>query len=226
MPMTPRLRKFALTAHLAISISWIGAVVSFLALAIAGPASPDARIVRSAYLAMELISWYVIVPLCFAALATGLIQSLGTPWGLFRHYWTVVKLMLTVGAALLLMVHMKPIMRVAGFAAESSLAPAAQSGLRMQLVGDAALALVVLLATATLGVYKPWGRTRLGLRRSPESGAARDSHVVRARPWGFVCGARAGRRCRSGDRLSPRRRGLRTPLSAAGPNLSRPRSCA
>jgi hypothetical protein len=42
--------------------------------------------VRAAYLAMELIARFVIIPLAFASLLTGLIQSLGTPWGLFRHY--------------------------------------------------------------------------------------------------------------------------------------------
>jgi len=185
MPMTPRLRKLTLTVHIAISISWIGAVSSFLALAIAGLASPDARIVRSAYLAMELISWFVIVPLCLGALATGLIQSLATPWRLFRHYWTLVKLMLTLGATLLLMVHMKPIMRMAGFAAESALSPGEYGGLRMQLVGDATLALVVLLATATLGVYKPWGRTRYGLRRMGAGRAAREPPARLGRPWGL-----------------------------------------
>jgi hypothetical protein len=183
MPMTPRLRKFALLSHVAISLGWAGAVASFLALAVCGLASADARIVRAAYPAMELIGWFVIVPLCFAALATGLIQSLGTPWGLFRHYWTVVKLMLTLGATLLLMVHMKPIMRMSAVAADPAASPGDYAGLRVQLVGDAALALVVLLATATLGIYKPWGRTRYGLRRAgrPE----REPSARPGRPWGL-----------------------------------------
>jgi hypothetical protein len=33
----------------------------------------------------NLISRFVIIPTCFAALATGLLQTLGTPWGLFRY---------------------------------------------------------------------------------------------------------------------------------------------
>ena len=47
--------------------------------------SHDAQMVRAAYLSMELIGWFVIVPFSLAALLTGLVQSLGTPWGLFRH---------------------------------------------------------------------------------------------------------------------------------------------
>ncbi|HYR11547.1 MAG TPA: hypothetical protein VEQ60_27440, partial [Longimicrobium sp.] len=77
------LRKLALTAHVACSVGWLGAVAGFLALAVAGLASRDPRTVAAVYPAMELITMYVIVPLSLASLLTGLIQSLGTPWGLF-----------------------------------------------------------------------------------------------------------------------------------------------
>ena len=89
MTMTPGLRKFALTTHVTSSVGWPGAVGAFLALAIAGVGSEDAQIVRAAYLAMHLITWSVIVPFCLAALLTGIVQSLGTTWGPFRHYWVV-----------------------------------------------------------------------------------------------------------------------------------------
>ena len=83
MSMTPRLRKFTLTAHVTFSVGWLGAVVACLALAIAGLTRQDAQVVRAAFLSMELIGWFVIVPLSLAALFTGLVQSLGTEWGLF-----------------------------------------------------------------------------------------------------------------------------------------------
>jgi ABC-type uncharacterized transport system permease subunit len=78
--MTRGLRKFVLTAHITFAVSWLGAVAGFLALAIAGLTSQDAQTVRAAYLAMELITRFVIVPLSFAPLITGPILSLGTPW--------------------------------------------------------------------------------------------------------------------------------------------------
>jgi hypothetical protein len=64
-------------------------VVAFLVLGVAGLKSRDVEIVRSSYIAMNLIGRYAIVPLSFAALLTGVIQSLGTPWGLFRYYWAL-----------------------------------------------------------------------------------------------------------------------------------------
>ncbi len=80
MLMKPGLRKFALTAHKTTSVGWLGAVVGFVAHAIAGMTSQDAQMVRAAYLVMELTGWYVLVPLSLASLVTGLIQSLGTKW--------------------------------------------------------------------------------------------------------------------------------------------------
>ena len=103
--MTPGIRKLALTAHVTSSVGWLGAVGGFLALAIAGLIGRDELTVRSVYLATELTTWVVIVPLAFASLLTGLIVALGTPWGLFRHYWVFVKFMLTILATTLLLLH-------------------------------------------------------------------------------------------------------------------------
>lgn len=43
--MTPRLRKVALTAHVASSVGWLGAVVVFLAIAVVGVTSDDPQYV-------------------------------------------------------------------------------------------------------------------------------------------------------------------------------------
>jgi hypothetical protein len=169
--MTPRLRKFALTAHVTFSVGWLGAVAGFLALAIAGLTSEDAQMVRAAYLAMELTGWFVIVPLSLAALLSGLVQSLGTEWGLFRHYWVLVKLLITILSTILLLVHMQPTSRLAGLAAETTLSSADLLGMRIQLVADAGAALLALLMATTLAVYKPRGMTRYGWRKQHEQRA-------------------------------------------------------
>ena len=163
--MTLRLRKFALTAHITFSVGWLGAVVAYLALAIVGLTSRDAQIVRAAYLSMELIGWFVIVPFSLAALLTGLVQSLGTQWGLFRHYWILVKFLLTTGATIVLLRHMQTVSRMSGIAAETTLSNADFRALRIQLVVHAAGGLLVLLAATTLSVYKPWGMTPYGRRK-------------------------------------------------------------
>ena len=168
--MTPRVRKAALTAHITLSVGWLGAVAAFLVLSIAGLVSRDGDVVRAVYLAMDLIGRFAIVPLGLTALATGLIQALGTQWGLFRHYWILVKFLLTIGATILLLLHQ--FTAVAGAARRAMGTPPGVlpevGRLGPQLVGDAALGLLVLLLITTLSVFKPWGMTRYGRRELSE----------------------------------------------------------
>ncbi len=167
MIMTPLLRKFALTAHISASVGWIGAVVSYLALAVVTQTSKDVQLVRSAYIALEPITVYALVPLAFASLLTGLIMSLGTPWGLFRHYWVIFKLMLTVLATIILLGFTQSISGMVGVAADpkTSLTVLRAMGAGMN---HAVGALVVLLVITTLSVYKPRGITRYGWRKQQE----------------------------------------------------------
>ncbi|MFJ9011684.1 hypothetical protein [Streptomyces canus] len=162
--MPAGIRKLALTAHVASSVGWLGSVAVFLVLAVVGLTGQDAERVRGAYAAMDVTGWYVIVPLAFASLLTGLIQSLGTTWGLFRHYWVLAKLALTLVATFLLMLHMQVADRVADTASRGSLSGSDLHGMRVQLVFDAAAAVAVLLTTTALSIYKPRGITRYGWR--------------------------------------------------------------
>lgn len=170
MTMTPRLRKFVLTAHVTFSVGWLGAVVCFLALAVAGLTSQDAQMVRAAYLAMKLTAWFVIIPLSFASPLTGLVLSLGTRWGLFRHYWILVKLLITIFSTIVLLIHMQPISLMASVAAESTLSSADIRGVQVQLLVAPGAALLAFLVTTTLAVYKPRGMTRYGQRKQHEQG--------------------------------------------------------
>lgn len=165
MIMTPRVRKVALTVHVTSSVGLLGAVGAFLALAIAGLTAPHSHMVRAAYLAMDLIAWLVIVPLAFASLATGIVQAVGTKWGLFRHYWVLAKLVLTVIAAIVLLVQMKPIGILAGAAAEATWSSPDLGGLQLRVLLHAGGGLLVLLVVTTLAVFKPWGMTRYGARK-------------------------------------------------------------
>jgi uncharacterized membrane protein len=163
MTMTPRLRKFALAAHVASSVGWLGAVVVFLALAVVGLTSQDAETTRGAYLVMEPAAWYVLVPLAFASLLTGLVQSLGTTWGLFRHYWVLFKLLINVVATIVLLTYMETFSSMAHVAAD----PSVDLGVvrNASPILHAGAALLLLLVATTLAVYKPQGMTRYGRRK-------------------------------------------------------------
>jgi hypothetical protein len=170
--MTPALRKLTITAHVTFSVGWLGAVAAFLVLGIAGLTTHDAEVMRDAYLSMDLISRFVIIPMCFAALATGLFQALATPWGLFRYYWIVMKFGLAIFATFALLVHQFGVMavaatRVSGVAPET-LFSVDLGPLKAELVRAPSLAIVLLLAATSLGVYKPWGLTPYGRRKQQE----------------------------------------------------------
>lgn len=159
MQMSPPLRRFALTAHITSSVGWMGAVACFLALAIAGLTSQQPERVQAAYLAMEMVCWAVIVPLSLLSPATGIAQSLWTPWGLFKHYWVAVKLVVSLPCTAILLLHMLPIAKLAAAAFQGALAADAMHDLRVQLIADSAVAIVALLFTTALAIYKPGGLT-------------------------------------------------------------------
>jgi len=162
MTMTPRLRKLALTAHITSSVGWLGAVAAFLALAVIGLISKDAQTVRGAYIVMEPAAWFVLIPLAVASLLTGIVQSLGTPWGLFRHYWVLFKLLITVFATIVLLLYMETFRFMAEVAADPNAELAVVRNASPVL--HATVALLLLLVAATLSVYKPRGMTRRGWR--------------------------------------------------------------
>jgi hypothetical protein len=164
MTMGPRLRKFVLTAHVVSSVGWIGAVIAYLALVGGALTSDDSETVRAAMLAMEL-TYFVLVPLALVSLLTGVVQSLGTTWGLFRHYWVIFKLLFTVFATTVLLLHMPAVTSLADLAAEADGADLPGAGGELFHAG---LGLVVLLTTAILAVYKPRGMTRYGQRKQHE----------------------------------------------------------
>jgi len=163
--MSSGIRKFVLTMHVIFSVGWLGAVVAYTALAVAGLVShDDNQTVKIVYPALKLVGWYVIVPNSLAALLTGLIQSLGTNWGLFRYYWVSVKFLLTFVASIILVNHMSVVSKMANIVTNGIYSGADFETMRIQLLIHAAGGLLILITTTILSVYKPWGKTVYGLR--------------------------------------------------------------
>lgn len=171
MLMGPRLRKFALASHVTFSVGWIGAVAAYMVLDVAVAASQDFQTLRASYIAMDLIVRWAIVPLAFASLLTGLVMSLGTKWGLFRHYWVLISLVLTILATVVLLVEARVISYFAVVAAD----PATSSD-DLRMLGNTLVhsvgGTVVLLVIMWLNVYKPRGVTPYGWRKQQEERTA------------------------------------------------------
>ncbi len=163
-PMKPGLRKLTLTAHIVLSVGWLGSVAAYLALAIAGLNTNDPQLAQGIYPSMELIARYVIVPFSIATVGVGLLESLGTPWGLFRQWWVLAKFALATIATAVLLKHVQVISEMASTARSTMLTSGDFRDVRIQLVVHAVGGLLVLLSATALSVYKPWGLTPFGKR--------------------------------------------------------------
>lgn len=149
------MRRVNLVVHVASSLGWVGAVAAFSVSAGLGATLPSsAATVPGIYSSLFALMWTIIVPLAGLSLLSGVVQAVGTSWGLFRHYWVVAKLGLTVGATALLLLHTRvadTAMMLSGTGA-SELRP-----LQVQLLVDSVAGLIVLLLIALLGWVKPKG---------------------------------------------------------------------
>lgn len=167
MTMRPGLRKLALAVHLTCSVGWLGAVVGYLALDLTVATSQDPQIVRAAWIAMGVVTSLAIVPLSLTSLLTGLVMSLGTKWGLLRHWWVLISFMLTVVATLVLLSEAGLISRMAAIAADPTTSEGQLLALPPTLLHSVG-GLVVLLVVQVLNVYKPQGVTPYGWRRQQD----------------------------------------------------------
>ena len=163
--MSPGLRKLALTLHVAISVGWLGAAAAYMALDFTVANGQDAQVLRAAYLGMDLIARNVIVPLALASLLSGIVMSLGTRWGLFRHYWVVISLVLTTVATAVLLVEAQVISALASTAASAATSDEELRALPNTLAHSVGGTLV-LLVVFVLNMYKPRGVTPYGWRKT------------------------------------------------------------
>ncbi|MFI6428595.1 DUF2269 domain-containing protein [Promicromonospora sp. NPDC050880] len=164
MQMSPGIRKLILTVHVTSSVGWLGAIAAYIALNVPVDAGSDEQIVRAAYLMMEPVLRYALIPLATVALVTGIVQALGTSWGLLRHYWVTISLVLTTFAFVILVLHLPAVESMAAVAADPT-------GDVDQLGGDlfhAVGGLVVLVVPLALNIYKPRGLTRYGWRSAQD----------------------------------------------------------
>lgn len=170
MTLGRRGRNLLLTAHLAVAVGWIGTVLAYLVLDVTVATSRDPIVLRSAYVAMGRVADWAIVPLAFATLGSGVWIGLGTRWGLFRHYWVVVSLILTVFAVVVLLVEARVIRAYSNVAANPETATSDLLALGNTLPHSVG-GLIILLVVLALNIYKPRGLTPYGWRKQHEANA-------------------------------------------------------
>lgn len=168
MKASPAWRKLLLAIHLTCSVGWTGAVCAYLALAFAIPLTDHSETVRGAWIGMELVGWYALVPLAVASLTTGILMASVTRWGLLRHYWVLISLVGTTILTAVLVFHMPDVSAQADMAREASPDQLEEMGSD---ITHALIGLGLLIGILVLNIYKPRGLTRYGWRRERDLGS-------------------------------------------------------
>lgn len=155
---TPRLPRRArtalLTVHIVVSVGWLGLDGALVALEVTGLGTADPGERAGIAAAMSAIVVWVLVPVVFFALVSGLVLALSTPWGLVRYWWVLIKCCiagaLTATGLVLLLPRLDQM--IAGKAEPVGMGT---------LIGRS-IALALLLAATGISVMKPWGKTPHG----------------------------------------------------------------
>lgn len=170
-PLKRRARRSLLVAHVSVSVSWLGLTVGLLTLGITAFTTGDPVTAQAATRAMKIFGDWLVVPVALAALLSGLILSLRTPWGLARHRWVWVKFWLTLVTTGLSVFSLRPGINEA----------AERGAVDISLVVAPSVATATYLFITAISVLKPWGPTRRGkrLRVSDRSVKAVDERSLR-----------------------------------------------
>lgn len=154
--LSRRRRAVLLTVHVVMSVGWLGVDGALVALEATSLSTVHPAVRAGIATATAVIAIWVLVPVVFFSLVTGLVLALSTRWGLVRHWWVLAKcgiaVVLTI-AGLLVLVPVLPRILAGGGNPAGMPTLIARSG-----------ALVLLLAATGLSVVKPWGKTPRGRR--------------------------------------------------------------
>lgn len=170
-------RRASLVVHVAASASWLGLTLGLLALGITAATTGSAVTVEASVRAMKLFADWLLLPVAFLTLLSGLLLSLGTPWGLARYRWVYAKFWLTLATTTATVFALRP--------AVNSAVTAVAAGNPLPDAGDVLFGPIVSLSAyvfmTVISVVKPWGLTRRGrnlraaARKPVDAGRARQA---------------------------------------------------
>jgi uncharacterized membrane protein len=161
--------------HVAASACWLGVTLGLLALAVTATATGSGPAVVASARSMKLFADWLVIPLALLTLLSGLVLSLGTPWGLARHRWVYVKFWLTLATTTASVLALRP--GVDG--AVRTLAAGGTLDRPTDLLAGPIVSLTSYVFMTAISVLKPWGLTRRGRKHRVGVRKAVDDRVLR-----------------------------------------------
>ncbi|MEU1801866.1 DUF2269 domain-containing protein [Streptomyces sp. NPDC019937] len=153
-------RRALLVVHVVVSVGWLGLTLGVLALGITGATAGSAEAAAGAYRSMNVLGDWLLIPVSLLSLLSGVVLSLGTPWGLARHRWVYVKFWLTLVTTAATAFALRA--RIDAAMADVSAGRAVGATTDLVLAPSVSLGVYVFLTA--LSVIKPWGMTARGRR--------------------------------------------------------------
>jgi hypothetical protein len=154
--LSPGPRKWLVAAHTLVGVGWFGIVLAKLVLEIVAGSTGDLSLARAGFVFASALDRELFPQAAVMTLVTGVVLSLATPWGLFKYWWIVVKLALTVAV-------IATGVAFVGAWAEKGIVAAADgdvAAVSIRLIGAAVVHLLMLGAATVISVLKPWGQIR------------------------------------------------------------------
>ena len=93
--LSPAGRQWLKSAHITVSIIWLGAAISMNVLRYAWAPAADMDLYAVDH-SIGLIDNWVVVPAAWLSLLTGLFESWLTTWGFFKYRWVTLKWIATL----------------------------------------------------------------------------------------------------------------------------------
>ncbi|MEU6002180.1 DUF2269 domain-containing protein [Streptomyces sp. NPDC047197] len=165
MKLSRPARRATLVVHVTAAAGWLGLTLGLLALAFAAITTGSAPTTEAAARSMKLFADWLVLPLALLTLLSGLVLSLGTPWGLARHRWVYTKFWLTLATTAASAFALRPGINdtVATVSAGSPLADPTD------LIAGPVVSLSAYLFMMVISVLKPWGLTRRGQKQRDQN---------------------------------------------------------
>ncbi|MFF5533019.1 DUF2269 domain-containing protein [Streptomyces cinerochromogenes] len=182
MKLSRPARRASLVVHVAASASWLGLTLGLLALGVTATTTGSAVTAGASVRAMKLFADWLLLPLAFFTFLSGVLLSVGTPWGLARHRWVSTKFWLTLAATAATAFALRPGLdsAVADITADTAAGgPPPGPG---DLLPGPVVSLSAYLFMTVISVLKPWGLTRRGRNhrtasRAPAQASAAAGHT-------------------------------------------------
>jgi hypothetical protein len=157
--LRPQTRKSLLVVHIASAGAWIGIDVVMGVVIFTALLSDDATRALC-YQALELFAGWPLVVAGLACLASGVVLGLGTPYGLVRYWWVVVKLAINIVFVALVPVALRPEVLEKAEQGRQLMAGLPATLTVGNLIYPPIVSPAGLLIAMILAVFKPWGLIR------------------------------------------------------------------